>query len=48
MRSLGNGMPDHDGTLSLDEVKKPASVRFDALDRDHDGTLRSHFTGDLN
>ena len=30
---------DHDGTLSLDEVKKAASERFDALDRDHDGTL---------
>jgi hypothetical protein len=28
---------DHDGTLSLDEVKKAASARFD--DRDHDGTL---------
>jgi Ca2+-binding EF-hand superfamily protein len=30
---------DHDGTLSLEEVKKAASARFDALDRDHDGTL---------
>jgi hypothetical protein len=30
---------DHDGTLSLDEVKKAASARFDELDRDHDGTL---------
>jgi Ca2+-binding EF-hand superfamily protein len=30
---------DHDGTLSLDEVKKAAAARFDALDRDHDGTL---------
>ena len=30
---------DHDGTLSLDEVKKAASARFDALDRDHHGTL---------
>src|SRR6266581_6412298 len=30
---------DHDGTLSLDEVKKAASARFDQLDRDHDGTL---------
>jgi Ca2+-binding EF-hand superfamily protein len=31
--------PDHDGTLSLDEVKKAADARFDALDTDHDGTL---------
>ena len=31
--------PDHDGTLSLDEVKKAADARFDALDADHDGTL---------
>jgi Ca2+-binding EF-hand superfamily protein len=30
---------DHDGTLSLDEIKKAASARFDALDRDHDGSL---------
>ena len=30
---------DHDGTLSLNEVKRAASARFDALDRDHDGTL---------
>jgi EF hand len=30
---------DHDGTLSLDEVKKAAGARFDALDRDHHGTL---------
>jgi len=30
---------DHDGTLSLDEIKKAASARFDALDRNHDGTL---------
>jgi len=30
---------DHDGTLSLDEVKKAASARFDELDRHHDGTL---------
>jgi hypothetical protein len=30
---------DHDGTLSLDEVKKAASARFDALDRNHDGSL---------
>jgi Ca2+-binding EF-hand superfamily protein len=31
--------PDHDGTLSLDEVKKAADARFDVLDTDHDGTL---------
>jgi Ca2+-binding EF-hand superfamily protein len=31
--------PDHDGTLSLDEVKKAADARFEALDPDHDGTL---------
>jgi EF hand domain-containing protein len=30
---------DHDGTLSLEEVRKAASARFDELDRDHDGTL---------
>jgi Ca2+-binding EF-hand superfamily protein len=30
---------DHDGTLSLDEVKKAAVARFEALDRDHRGTL---------
>src|SRR6266516_3361162 len=30
---------DRDGTLSLDEVKKAATARFNALDRDHDGTL---------
>ena len=30
---------DHDGTLSLDEIRKAASARFDALDRDHDGSL---------
>ena len=30
---------DHDGTLSLDEIKKAASARFDALDGDHDGSL---------
>ena len=27
------------GTLTLDEVKKAAHTRFDAIDRDHDGTL---------
>jgi Ca2+-binding EF-hand superfamily protein len=31
--------PDHDGTMSLDEVKKAADARFDALDTDHEGTL---------
>src|ERR1700694_6008765 len=30
---------DHDGAFSLDEIKKAASARFDALDRDHDGSL---------
>jgi Ca2+-binding EF-hand superfamily protein len=30
---------DHDGTLSLDEIKKAASGSFDALDRNHDGKL---------
>jgi Ca2+-binding EF-hand superfamily protein len=30
---------DHDGTLSLAEVKSAASARFDKLDADHDGTL---------
>jgi Ca2+-binding EF-hand superfamily protein len=30
---------DHDGTLSLDEVKKAAGARFNALDRNHVGTL---------
>jgi len=30
---------DNDGTLTLDEVKKAADARFDALDQDHDGTL---------
>jgi hypothetical protein len=31
---------DHDGTLSLDEIKKAAVARFEALDRGHKGTLR--------
>src|SRR5262245_56687604 len=31
--------PDHDGTMSLDEVKKAAYARFDALDTDHEGTI---------
>src|SRR3984893_15971419 len=30
---------DHDGTLSLDEIKKAAGTRFDELDRDHHGIL---------
>lgn len=30
---------DHDGTLSLAEVKSAAAYEFDKLDRDHDGTL---------
>jgi Ca2+-binding EF-hand superfamily protein len=30
---------DHDGTVSLDEVKSAAEKMFDKLDRDHDGTL---------
>jgi|SRR5438874_1024407 len=30
---------DHDGTLSLDEIKKAASARFDAFDRDHHAGL---------
>jgi len=30
---------DHDGTLSLDEVKTAAAAEFDKLDADHEGTL---------
>jgi Ca2+-binding EF-hand superfamily protein len=30
---------DHDGTLSLGEVRKAAIARFNALDRTHSGTL---------
>jgi hypothetical protein len=30
---------DHDGTLSLDEVKKAANARFHMLDHHHAGTL---------
>ena len=30
---------DHDGTLTLAEVKSAAAYRFDKLDADHDGTL---------
>jgi len=39
---------DHDGTLSLDEIKTAASARFDALDRRRTGRLsRSHLAGVL-
>jgi len=30
---------DHDGTLSLDEVRSAASAEFDKLDVDHEGAL---------
>jgi Ca2+-binding EF-hand superfamily protein len=30
---------DHDGTLSLGEMRSAASVEFDKLDVDHEGTL---------
>jgi hypothetical protein len=30
---------DNDGTISLDEAKKAASTKFDALDTDKEGTL---------
>jgi Ca2+-binding EF-hand superfamily protein len=36
---------DHDGTLSLDDVKKAASARFNELDRNHTGTLNRWKTG---
>jgi hypothetical protein len=36
---------DHDGTLSLDEVKKAASARFNELDHNHRGTLNRWKTG---
>jgi Ca2+-binding EF-hand superfamily protein len=36
---IGQWDTDHDGTLTLDEIKKVAEARFDALDQDHDGTL---------
>jgi hypothetical protein len=36
---------DRDGTLSLDEVKKAAIARFNALDRNHTGTLNRWKTG---
>ena len=38
---------DRDGTLSLDEVKKAATARFNALDRDHAGTLDRRELGPL-
>jgi hypothetical protein len=31
--------PDHDGTVSLDEAKAAASVKFEALDTDKEQTL---------
>ena len=30
---------DHDGTLSVDEMRSAASAEFDKLDVDHEGTL---------
>jgi Ca2+-binding EF-hand superfamily protein len=37
---------DHDGTLSLEEVKKAAIAQFETLDRKHTGTLtRSQLAG---
>jgi Ca2+-binding EF-hand superfamily protein len=37
---------DHDGTLSLEEIRKAASARFGALDRKHKGHLtRSQLAG---
>ena len=36
---------DHDGTLSLDEVKEAASARFDELDRKHRGKLTRNDLG---
>src|SRR6266849_5055365 len=37
---------DHDGTLSLDEIKEAAVARFEELDRNHKGTLtRSQLAG---
>jgi Ca2+-binding EF-hand superfamily protein len=39
---------DHDGTLSLDEIKKAAIARFEALDRKRKGRLsRNRLTGVL-
>jgi hypothetical protein len=40
---------DHDGTISLAEVKAAASAKFDALDTDKEGTLdASELTGILS
>ena len=37
---------DHDGTLSLDEIKEAAVARLEELDRNHKGTLtRSQLAG---
>jgi len=39
---------DHDGTLSVDEIKKAAIARFEELDRNHKGRLsRNQLTGVL-
>jgi hypothetical protein len=39
---------DHDGTLSVDEIKKAAIARFEELDRNHKGHLsRSQLAGAL-
>ena len=39
---------DHDGTLSVDEIKKAAIARFHELDRNHKGRLsRSQLAGAL-
>jgi Ca2+-binding EF-hand superfamily protein len=39
---------DHDGTLSVDEIKKAAIARFEELDRNHKGRLsRSQLAGIL-
>ena len=39
---------DHDGTLSIDEIKKAAIARFDELDRNHKGRLsRNQLAGVL-
>src|ERR1700693_101192 len=39
---------DHDGTLSVDEVKKAALARFEELDRNHKGRLsRNQLAGVL-
>jgi len=43
---MGRIDADHDGTISLDEAKKAASAKFDALDTDHEATLdKSELTG---